>query len=76
MELFIDNIPVDTDENSRLALSLSVAVVTDPRHGRAGYIRTLRLPVTPANDVVFDYAAEILSRDRFNATPHTGAISY
>ncbi len=76
MELFIDNIAVDTDDASRLALSLSVAVVTDPRRGRAGYTRTLRLPATPANDAVFGYAAEIHSRDRFNAVAHTGRVEH
>ncbi len=76
MELYIDNVAVEVDGNSRLALSLSVAVVTDPRRGRAGYTRTLRLPATPANDAVFGYASELHSRDRFNATPHTGRVEH
>ncbi len=76
MELFIDNIQVDTDARSEIFVSLSVAVVTDPKRGRAGYTRTLRLPATPENDALFDYAAEIHGRDRFNATSHTGRIEH
>jgi hypothetical protein len=76
MELFIDNIAVDTDSESELRLSLSQTVATDPRRGRAGYTRTMRLPATPANDAVFNYAAEIHSRDGFNAAAHTGRVEH
>jgi hypothetical protein len=76
MELFIDNVAVDTDTASEMALSLSVGVVTDPRHGRAGYTRSLRLPATPNNDAVFGHAAQIHSRDRFNASAHTGRVEH
>jgi hypothetical protein len=76
MELYIDNIQVDTAPESEVAVSLSVAVVTDPRKARAGYTRTLRLPATPANDALFDYAAEIHARDRFNSAAHTGRIEH
>jgi hypothetical protein len=76
MEIFIDNTQADTDAASDVQISLSVSVVTDPRRGRAGYTRTLRLPATPTNDAIFAYADEIHSRDRFNATPHTGRVEH
>ena len=76
MELYIDNRRVDTDSNTGVAISLSVSVITDPGRGRAGYTRSVRLPMTAMNDEIFLYAGEIQSRDRFNATPHTGRIEY
>jgi hypothetical protein len=76
MELFIDNIHVDTDARSELSVSLSVAVVTDPRQARTGYARTMQLPSTSLNDAVFSHAAEVHGRDRFNATPHTGRVEH
>jgi hypothetical protein len=76
MEIYIDNVKADTDASSEVKISLSVAVVTDPRHGRAGYTRTLRLPATPDNDAIFRHASDIHARDRFNATAHTGRVEH
>jgi hypothetical protein len=76
MELYIDNKPVDTDNGSEVAISLSVASVTDPRHARSGYTRSIRLPMTPANDAVFGFAFDVNARDRFNASRHTGRVEH
>jgi hypothetical protein len=76
MELYIDNILADTDAASTLSMSLAVAVATDPRQGRAGYTRTMRLPATPTNDSIFSYAAEVHAKDKFNATPHIGRVEH
>ncbi len=76
MELYIDNKKVDMDASTEVSVSLSAAATGDPRKGRAGYTRRVRLPMTPANDAVFGYAAEILSRDRFNAVRHTGRVEH
>lgn len=76
MEIYIDNLRADTDASTAVSVSLSIAAITDPQKGRAGYTRSIRIPMTPHNDHVFGYAAEIHACDRFNATPHTGRIEH
>ncbi len=76
MELYIDDQQVDTDAGTAVSISLSITTITDPQKGRTGYTRTIRVPMTPANDAVFGFAAEIHGRDRFNASEHTGRIEH
>ncbi len=76
MELYIDNRRADTDSGTGVAVSLSGGVVTDPGRGRAGYTRTVRLPMTAKNDAILGYAGEIHSREGFNAARHTGRIEH
>ncbi len=76
MELYIDNRRVDTDASTAVSISLSITTITDPQKGRTGYTRSIRIPMTPHNDSVFGYAAEIHGRDRFNASEHTGRIEH
>ncbi len=76
MELYIDNRRADTDSGTGVAVSLSVGVVTDPGRGRAGYTRTVRLPMTAKNDAILGYAGEIHSREGFNSARHTGRIEH
>lgn len=74
MELFIDNNPVDVDCTTALALSLSVASLTDIEYGRSGYTKTIVLPATPHNREIMGDAEQINTVTMFNATPHTARI--
>ncbi len=76
MELYIDDQKVDTDLSTRVSVSLSVAAVTDPRKGRAGYTRTMQLPMTALNDQIFGFAGEIHAKERFNAAEHSGRVEH
>ncbi len=76
MKLYIDNLPVDIDSSTAVSISLSITTITDPQKGRTGYTRSIRIPMTPLNDSVLRYAAEIHGRDRFNAAEHTGRIEH
>ncbi len=76
MELYVDNTPVGLDPTTGVAVSLAVAALTDPRKGRAGYTRTLRVPATPAAEAVFGWAGEIHAAERFNATNHVGRLEH
>lgn len=76
MELYIDNQKVDTYAGSRVSISLSVVAITDPKKGRVGYTKTIKLPMTALNDSVFKFAGEIHAKDRFNETLHSGRVEH
>lgn len=76
MELYVDGLRADTDSCAAVSVALSVAAVTDPRKGRTGYTRSIRVPMTPLNDSIFGYAAEINGAGMFNSLEHTGRIEH
>ncbi len=76
MELFIDNRAVTMDDASAAAITLAVAALTDPEKARAGYTRTLRIPMGATCDAVMGFAGQIHSANHFNATHHTGRIEH
>ncbi len=76
MELYIDNNAVELDLTARIAVSLAVRSIADPEKARAGYTRTIRIPMTPQNDTIMGFAADIHSASRFNAAAHTGRVEH
>lgn len=76
MELYIDETRVEIDDASAAAITLSIAAVTDPEQARAGYTRTLKIPMSVQADNVFGHAADIHSTDHFNARTHIGRIEH
>lgn len=59
---FIDNQEIDLVYESQIAISLSIASVTQVETGRTGYSKTIRVPMTVRNNSILGNAAEIHSR--------------
>ena len=74
MKCFIDNREAETDPAQSLAITLSIASVSQIETGRTGYSKNLKLPITLHNREILNDAGEILSPQRFNQTPHTARI--
>ena len=71
---FIDNQEIDLVHGSQIAISLSIASVTQVETGRTGYSKTIRVPMTVRNSSILGNAAEIHSPEMFNQTAHTARI--
>lgn len=71
---FIDNQEIDLVYESQIAISLSIASVTQVETGRTGYSKTIRVPMTVRNSSILGNAAEIHSPEMFNQTAHTARI--
>ncbi len=74
MKCFIDNRETETDPSQSIAITLSIASISQIETGRTGYSKTLKLPITTRNRAIMGDAGEILSPQRFNQTPHTARI--
>ena len=71
---FIDNQEIDLVYESQIAISLSIASVTQVETGRTGYSKTIRVPMTVRNNSILGNAAEIHSPEMFNQMAHTARI--
>ena len=71
---FIDNQEIDLVYESQIAISLSIASVTQVETGRTGYSKTIRVPMTVRNSSILGNTAEIHSPEMFNQTAHTARI--
>lgn len=70
MEVFIDGVRSDTNAETSLELSLSIASITDPTKSRTGYSKPFKLPMTPHNRQIMGDCSEITSTTMFNQTEH------
>ena len=71
---FIDNQEIDLSQESQIAISLSIASITEIETGRTGYTKTIQVPLTAHNCLVLGNAAEIHSPEMFNQQVHTARI--
>ena len=71
---FIDNQEIDLSQESQIAISLSIASITEIETGRTGYTKTIQVPLTVHNCLVLGNAAEIHSPEMFNQQVHTARI--
>lgn len=71
MELFIDGRRVDIDALTDAHITLTVASVTDPEYGRAGYTKSISIPMTSANRELMSYCEQINAANRFNSEIHS-----
>ena len=74
MEIYIDNQRVDTDRSTRVAISLSVASITEPDTSKTGYSKTVRLPMTRKNRVIMGDCDQLNGAYWFNQQTHTARI--
>ncbi len=74
MKCFIDNRETESDPSQSIAITLSIASISQIESGRTGYSKTLKLPITARNREIMGDAGEILSPQRFNQTSHTARI--
>ena len=75
MELYIDNKLADTDQSTRIAISLSIASVTDPGASKTGYSKTIRIPATACNREIMGDSEQINGATLFNQQAHTARIA-
>jgi len=72
---FIDNQEIDLVYESQIAISLSIASVTQVETGRTGYSKTIRVPMTVRNNSILGNAAEIHSPEMFtHGTDRSGRM--
>lgn len=74
MKCFIDNREAETDPAESVAITLSIASVSQIETGRTGYSKNLKLPITLRNREILGDAGEVLSPQRFNQDAHTVRI--
>lgn len=71
---FIDNQEIDLPQESQIAISLSIASITEIETGRTGYSKTIRIPLTTRNGHILGNSAELHSPEMFNQQHHTARI--
>ena len=74
MKLFIDGKQADTDQTTAVSISLGIASITKIETGRTGYSKTIRVPMTARNRLLFGNPEEIHAAEQFNQQPHTARI--
>ncbi|MBO5806554.1 MAG: hypothetical protein J6R10_06810 [Tidjanibacter sp.] len=74
IELFIDNRKADIDATSEVSISLSVASLTSPWLGRAGYSKSIFIPATPLNRMLMGDCEQPLTSTMFNHSLHTARV--
>ena len=73
IELYIDNQPVEITPETSVSISASVEELTAPESiGRREY--PLRIPMTPKNRAVMQFAEQTLSVHLFNQTEHPAEV--
>lgn len=75
MKLTIDQKTCDLAPSQTIALDFDASDLSDVRSGSKGHSLKLRLPATPANDLIFGFAADLHTGTHFNATSHTAILS-
>ena len=71
---FIDNQEIDLPQECQIAISLTIASITEIETGRTGYSKTIRIPLTTRNGHILGNSAEIHSPEMFNQQHHTARI--
>lgn len=74
IKLFIDNRQADIDAASEVSISLSVASLTSPWLGRAGYSKSIFIPATPLNRMLMGDCEQPLTSTMFNHSLHTARV--
>lgn len=72
--LYIDGCLADTDDETVVAISLSVSSLTDLEGSRTGYTKSLSVPMTAHNMTLMGDCQQIHARDMFNAAQHTARV--
>ncbi len=76
MEIYIDDVRMDTDARSVVSVTVSVASVTSPEWGRTGYAGGISLPATARNRAVMGDCEQIAAAERFNERLHDGRVEH
>ena len=76
MELYIDDRLADMDERTEVAVSVSVASITNPEYGRTGYTKSVSIPMTAANRAIMGDCEQVAARDRFNDIRHSARLEH
>lgn len=76
MELYIDDRLADMDERTDVAISVSVASITNPEYGRTGYTKSVSIPMTAANRAIMGDCEQVAARDRFNDIHHSARLEH
>lgn len=74
MKLFIDNVLMEMDEDTSIAISVSVATISQVEVGKTGYSKTVKIPASNHNMTVMGDVDQVLSTLRFNAIPHVARV--
>ena len=75
MRLNIDNVTVqDFDVNTDVAITFSIASITDIDKERTGFTKTIKVPITPETRGIFGFPEDVHSITFFNQEDHKAII--
>lgn len=74
MEIYIDDVRMDTDRRTVVSLNLAIASISEPEKSRTGYSNGIVLPVTDRNRRVMGGSDQVNAAVTFNRTAHRAVV--
>lgn len=74
MDIYLDNKPLNTDQNTNAPLNIALSSITDIATGKIPFSKTIKIPDTPENRRKLGYSSEVFALERFNNGRHPARI--